>query len=283
MPTAPEPDRGGMPNAGNPAGDRITDPGGAAAEEQPMVPSDAEAETVVINTDPDNESEMEEQPERRFTAPGFDAKETEIIPTGTDPETEVIPKPRRVSMPRSGGPVPAPPPVPGLPPRTAVPQSIPARDGINSKAASRNQKLGWALAIVVIVLALTAIAILLMVLLTKHHTKASEEDRVRQTIRRMDTALQSGDLATLRSITCGATRDGYVDYDERSWQETYQRVAAAKRIPVIDTIDEVAVNGQHAEANVTTYMPYDPQVRSTRSFDLQFRDDQWKVCQSPSG
>ena len=28
---------------------------------------------------------------------------------------------------------------------------------------------------------------------------------------------------------------------------------------------------------------FDPQTRSTRSFDLQFRDDQWKVCQAPAG
>jgi hypothetical protein len=27
-------------------------------------------------------------------------------------------------------------------------------------------------------------------------------------------------------------------------------------------------------------MAYDPQLRSTRSLDLQFRDEQWKVCQS---
>ena len=247
--------------------------------------SDPETETVVIKTDPDAESETnpDGQRERRFTAPGFDAKETQVIVTGTDPETEVIPKPPVASAPRSGAALPPPPPAPGLPPKTAVPQSIPARDGAKSRTASKNYKLGWWLAIVVIVLAVAAIAILLTVLLTKHHPKASEEERVRQTIRQLDAALQAGDLATLRSITCGTTRDGYVDYDEHSWQETYHRVAAAKQIPVIDTIDEVAVNGQHAEANVTTYMAYDPQVRSTRSFDLQYRDDQWKICQSPSG
>ena len=52
---------------------------------------------------------------------------------------------------------------------------------------------------------------------------------------------------------------------------------------MIASIDQVVVNGQHAEANVTTFMAYDPSVRSTRSLDLQYRDDQWKVCQSPSG
>ena len=45
--------------------------------------------------------------------------------------------------------------------------------------------------------------------------------------------------------------------------------------------DRVVVNGDHAEANVTTFMAYAPQTRSTRSFDLQFRDNQWKICQAP--
>ncbi|OBF92853.1 hypothetical protein A5791_13340 [Mycobacterium sp. 852002-51163_SCH5372311] len=279
MADKPQPDRGGPPNPGDPAGERGAGRG-AGPGEDPSMPSDAE--TVVINKgepDQDSETSPELLRERRFTAPGFDANETAIIVTGPDAETEVIPKSPSGSQP-PGQPA---PPVQGLPPKTAVPQSIPARDGAKAPA-SRNQKLGWVLAIIVIVLALTAIAVLLTVLLTRmHHPKASQEDRVRQTIRQLETALQAGDLATLRSITCGTTRDSYVDYDERAWQETYHRVAAAKQIPVIDTIDQVAVNGQHAEANVTTFMAYDPQVRSTRSIDLQFRDDQWKVCQSPSG
>jgi hypothetical protein len=28
-------------------------------------------------------------------------------------------------------------------------------------------------------------------------------------------------------------------------------------------------------------MAADPAIRSTRSFDLQFRDEQWKICQGP--
>jgi hypothetical protein len=28
-------------------------------------------------------------------------------------------------------------------------------------------------------------------------------------------------------------------------------------------------------------MAYQPQVRSTRSFDLQFLDGRWKICEGP--
>jgi hypothetical protein len=171
----------------------------------------------------------------------------------------------------------------GVPPKAAVPQSIPPRLG-GKLRTSRQFNWGWILALVVVVLALAAIAILGTVLLTRgKHSNVSREDQVRQTIQNFDVAIQRGDLTTLRTITCGTTRDGYAEYDEHAWDETYRRVSAAKQYPVIASIDQVAVNGQHAEANVTTFMAYDPQLRSTRSMDLQYRDDQWKVCQSASG
>ena len=95
--------------------------------------------------------------------------------------------------------------------------------------------------------------------------------------------MQRGDLSALRGMTCGTTRDGYADYDDRSWEDTFSRVSAAKQYPVIASVDQVVVNGQHAEANVTTFMADDPKTRSTRSLDLQFRDNQWKICQTYGG
>ena len=143
---------------------------------------------------------------------------------------------------------------------------------------------GWVVALLLVIAALVAVAILGTVLLTRgSEPKVSQEDMVRTTIQNFDVAVQKGDLATLRSITCGTTRDSYVNYDERAWTETHARVAAAKQYPVVASIDQVVVNGDHAEANVTTFMAYAPQTRSTRSFDLQFRDDQWKICQAPDG
>ena len=49
---------------------------------------------------------------------------------------------------------------------------------------------------------------------------------------------------------------------------------------MVASIDEVIVNGDQAEANVTSYLASDPATTSVRSFDLQFRDEQWKICQS---
>jgi hypothetical protein len=92
--------------------------------------------------------------------------------------------------------------------------------------------------------------------------------------------VRSGDLSTLRTITCGQTQQTYANYDDKAWADTYAMVSAAKQYPVVASIDEIVVNGEHAEANVTSYMAFDPATKSTRSFDLQLRDDQWRICQS---
>jgi hypothetical protein len=207
--------------------------------------------------------------ERRFTAPsGFDAGSTQKIDTPADPATEVMPPVHTEQLAQ---------------PKSVAPQVIPPR--ADAPKPPRNRRSwGWVVALLLVIAALVAVAILGTLLLTRGSTpKVSEQDMVRSTIQNFDIAVQNGDLTTLRSITCGTTRDSYVNYDERAWTETHARVAAAKQYPVVASIDQVVVNGDHAEANVTTFMAYAPQTRSTRSFDLQFRDDQWKICQAPDG
>jgi hypothetical protein len=254
----------------NPSGPQQPDEA-AAAEAENTQPADAVTDPVhepatEILLSPEAEAQLPteetEQPgERRYTAPsGFDGS-TQRIDTPADPATEVMP------------PVAAPKPV--------APQHIPPSTEAPKPPRTR-RSWGWVVAVVLVIAALAAVAILGTLLLTRgSKPKASEEDKVRTTIKNFDVAVQNGDLATLRSITCGTTRDSYVNYDERAWKETHDRVAAAKQYPVVASIDQVVVNGDHAEANVTTFMAYASQTRSTRSFDLQFRDDQWKICQAP--
>jgi hypothetical protein len=279
-----------MPNPSGPDPDAVdraaaTDSVESAAEipGEPSVGADEEVTESYQSADPATEvispSGPEQQPpapslqrgERRYTAPGFDAKETAIINAANDPATEVF-EPGRPPGPNQG------------PPRAALPQLIPPRLGAKLRPSTQ-RSWGWVLALILIILALAAIAVLGTVLLTRNDKKAgaSQEDQVRSTIQHFDAAVQTGDLTTLRSLTCGNMRDDYVNYDQREWNDTYHRVAAAKEYPVVADIDQVVVNGNHAEANVTAFMAYAPQTRSTRSFDLQYRDDQWKICESSSG
>ncbi|MDH6198147.1 uncharacterized protein YpmS [Mycobacterium frederiksbergense] len=212
--------------------------------------------------------------ERRFTAPsGFDSS-TQKIDTPPDPETEIF------APPAEGDPA-----VTGEAPKGAAPQVIPPREESDRAVqTTARRSWGWVVAVLLVIAALVAIAVLGTVLLTrKSSSPASQEDAVRTTIQNFDAAIQRGDLPTLRSITCGTTRDNYVNYDQRAWDETHARVEAARQYPVVASIDQVVVNGDHAEANVTSFMAFAPQTRSTRSFDLQFRDDQWKICQAPTG
>jgi hypothetical protein len=254
--------------------DTAVEPAAGADQETVASPRAADPATEVIGP-PGQEQQPPLPPaqsgERRFTAPGFDAKETAIINAANDPATEVFAPGRQPLGPPGGA-------------RTATPQMIPPRLGSKFRPSGQ-RSWGWVLALILIILALAAVAVLGTVLLTRNDRKAnaSREDQVRNTIESFDAAVQTGDLTRLRSVTCGSMRDDYVNYDQREWSDVYHRVAAAKQYPVVADIDQVVVNGDHAEANVTAFMAYAPQTRSTRSFDLQYRDDQWKICETNSG
>ncbi|MGZ5390631.1 MAG: Rv0361 family membrane protein [Mycobacterium sp.] len=253
--------------------DEVTEAGddeaadGAEPATEVMASSEPEHEPVteVISAEALS-NETPEEPERRFTAPsGFDAGATTRINTPSEPATEVMAA--------------APTPVA----KNVSPQVIPPRGDAPKSPATKRRSWGWVFALVLVIAALVAVAVLGTLLLTRDsEPSVSQEDRVRTTIEDYDAAIAKGDLATLRTITCGKARDDYVTYNDRVWSETHSRIAAAKRYPVIASIDQVVVNGDHAEANVTTFMAYAPQTRSTRSLDLEFRDDQWKICQAPA-
>ena len=278
MPNPPGPDRDNTSETNDSDAfveDSVTEAINSGAEPVEDKSTDADSATEAISPGETRAEHAVPPPvhdprQRRFTAPGFDAKETAVIQTAVDPATEVF----HPQAGQSHGQQPA------GGPKTATPQLIPPRLGSKLRPTSQ-RSWGWVLALILIILALTAIAVLGTVVLThKSKFKASQEDQVRSTIQSFDVAVQNGDLAALRSLTCGSFRDDYVSYDDQDWADSYHRVAAAKQYPVVASIDQVVVNGEHAEANVTAFMAYAPQTRSTRSFDLQFRDDQWKICQS---
>jgi nitrate reductase NapE component len=218
--------------------------------------------------------------ERRFTAPSsFDAGETAIIgAVEHEPATEVMP----VSEAPAGA-TPVRPNTQAFPEQTnAAPQAIPPRTA-TGKPRRRRSSWGWVIALILVILALVAVAVLGTVVLTHDDApKVSQEDLVRTTIENFDTSIQKGDLATLRSITCGATAESYIKYDDAQWKDIHSRIAAARQYPVVASVDQIVVHDNHAEANVTTFMAFDPATRSTRSLDLEFRDEKWKICQAPA-
>ncbi len=229
--------------------------------EPPEVDHDPVTEVIEVPTEVSGESvsAASATDERRYTAPGFDAGSTQIIDRIPDDETEFIAASAQAfpSSPRV---------------RAAIPQAIPP---------GRPQRPSWLLPILLLVAALAAAAIVGLVLVKRAQAaQSARENAVRSTIETFDRAVRDGDLSTLRTVTCGQTQQTYADYDDKTWADTYAKVSAAKQYPVVASIDEVVVNGDHAEANVTSYMAFDPDTTSTRSFDLHLRNDQWKICQS---
>jgi hypothetical protein len=247
-----------MPNPSGPDQDTANAPddatSGAETAGEPE-PQFASAEPTVVLSGGGEDEQADDGSERRYSAPsGFDVMSTVKIENTPDPVTEVI----GVGQPRA-----------------AVPQVIPPRP-------SRHRSWLLVLLLIAVIAVLVALVVLGIIWFNqKQSPAASQEDMVRQTISDFDTAVQKGDLAQLRGITCGETRDNYVKMPDKDWASTFARVEAAKQYPVVASIDEVAVNDHHAEANVTTFMAYAPQVRSTRSFDLQFLDGRWKICEAP--
>ncbi len=242
----------------NPSG---TGPDPQAGETHPeYADSDPVTEVIDIGAETGSGSAAEDaeaSEERRFTAPGFDAGSTQIIDRVPDPPTEFIAMPTE--------------PVDTSRPRTG-PQEIPP--------ARRTRPRWLRPAVAAVVVALVVAAAVGLFLWQRGAAKASRENMVRSTIETFDSAVRDGDLATLRTVTCGETRQSYEAYDQQAWQDTYAKVSAARQYPVVASIDEVVVNGDHAEANVTSYLAFDPTTTTTRSFDLQFRDNQWQICQA---
>ena len=178
--------------------------GPEAADSDPVT----EVIDVAAHLNPETGSDPEDAltaEDRRYTAPGFDAGSTQIIDRFPDPPTEFIAT-HTESADTSR-------------PRTGPQQILPARrsrPGVRAIAA---------------VVALLVVATIVGLFLWQRNTaKASQENRVRTTIETFDSAVRGGDLTTLRTVTCGQTRKDYDDYDQKTWSDTYAKVAAAKPV-----------------------------------------------------
>jgi hypothetical protein len=247
------------------------EPDTLAADELPEAETEVFAAPGPAEPDPDPDSAVPPAlaGQRRFTAPsGFDAGSTQIIDRPPDPATEIIDMGGAAENDSA---------------KFAAPQSIPPRErGTKRAGRAMRGRWGWAVAIVLVIAALAAIAILATVLLTRGDRTAGAEAGVRSTIDSFDAAVQRGDLAALRSITCGTTADVYHTFDDRQWADTYARATAATPYPVVSAVDKIVVNGDHAQADVTSYTAFETDTgSSTRSFDLEFHDQQWKICRAP--
>ncbi len=226
----------------------------------------AEPATEIIGSRTEITEAAEQIPDRLFTAPSSYDDATRRIERPADPETEVFAPPNA---------------------NDAVPQHVSSQEA-ELEHPARQRSWGWVVAVILVIAALAAVAVLATVLLTRHSssltsTPDGQDDDVRAAIQTFDTAIQSGDLSTLRTITCGATKDNYVNQNEQAWDETQAKVSAAKTYQVVSSVERVTVTGDHAEATVTTHPASAPQALTTRNFGLQRESGAWKICPAPTG
>lgn len=160
-------------------------------------------------------------------------------------------------------------PTPGPRQTAATPMRVP-----ESSAPPRRRR--WPLLVVgVAVLVAGGIAATLFV---RQNAARSEETSVRAAITDFATALARGDLAALRAGSCGGLAEHYATVTDTDFADVYRSTNADGGVPVLDSIDAVAVTDTTALAQVTVHTPAAPTVTSVRSFALENHDGRWKVC-----
>ncbi|WP_157050934.1 hypothetical protein [Rhodococcus sp. RD6.2] len=176
--------------------------------------------------------------------------------------TVAIPHAARATPTRVG---PGTPPPPGVAP---TPTRIP-------DPAPRGRR-RWPLVLAAVVL--LAVVATGIALLASRVGGNSTEDDVRGAINGFVDAVDRGDLATLRAGTCGELGAYYQQVSDADFADVYKSANSDRAVPIIDSIDAVAVTDGTALAQVTVHTANDPAATSVRSFALEQQDGVWKVC-----
>jgi hypothetical protein len=102
---------------------------------------------------------------------------------------------------------------------------------------------------------------------------------IRTTVESFTRALAGGDLATLRSTSCGDLATFYRDIPDAEFADVHRVSLEQGNIPNLDSIDAIQVSDDTtAIAQVIAHTDANPNDRSPRTFDLRLEGDQWKVC-----
>lgn len=262
---------GPVPKPEEPAGSEaetkaiaISAPKGSGAPKPPVAPRPPEVP---------NASEVPEPSEAETTA----------IPKVTPPPPRPVAKPhagpRRIP-PRADGTAPASDArAPQARPKPAAPQAKPQRIGPppelnNSRRGGRR----WILALVAAVILIAAVSIAGFVYLSGDREENSPEAQIRTAIGSYTQALSSGDLATLRSSSCGDLATYYRDIPDAEFADVHRVAVEQGNVPVVDGVDAVQITDDTAIAQVIAYTAANPNERSPRTFDLRLENEEWKIC-----
>ena len=248
-----------------------------------------EAATVQMRRTPNTQNQQSQQGQAK--APSGD--ETVAIPVTRPgvPSTPPPPRPaaqaNRPQQPQNGRPVPPPPapPRPAPAPPKAAPQrvlppqqSAPKRVAAAEKPSKKHGKAWLFTAIAAGVIVVAAIAVAGIVVYNNNQAENAPEAQVQGTIDTFVAALTQGDLATLRTSTCGSLAEYYQGISDQDFAEVHQVAVTQQNIPVVGGVDAVQITGDTAIAQVKAHTAANPAEQSWRTFNLEKVDGTWKIC-----
>lgn len=219
--------------------------------------------------------------------------------TTAAPTPQPKPEPATVAIPKAAQPTPPPRQAPSPPPpQRAAPQpqqrAAPQRVGVAAtpppaqpmptriepaapEKTKRSGK-GWYIAAAAAgVAVLAAIGVAVFVSSNSGSGESSPEAQVQTAISTYVDALQTGDLATLRTSTCGALGEYYRTIPDAAFAQVHDNAVAQKTIPQVGAVDAVRITDDTAIAQVQASLPSTGE-QSWRTFDLERQDGTWKVC-----
>lgn len=162
-------------------------------------------------------------------------------------------------------------------PRKSAPQASPQRVGPPPEQRRRGGR-RWFGALAAALVLIVAAGVAGYLYLSRDTDDSSPEAEIRTTITSFTQALSSGDLATLRTSSCGDLAAYYRDIPDAEFADVHRVAVEQGNIPVVDGVDAVQITDDTALAQVIAYTAANPNERSPRTFDLQLDGDVWKVC-----
>ncbi|WP_206488848.1 hypothetical protein [Rhodococcus sp. KRD162] len=237
-----------------------TAPESDPAENVPTEKSSATADENSVSADENSVSADENSVSADEESVSKTAKPTPAAEPRTDEPEQVEPKQDR--------------------PQKVVPKKVgPQRIGPAPARTEQPSHKKWWAALVAAVVVIAAVAAGAYLLLDRSSVDDSPEAQIRSTVESFTRALASGDLATLRSSSCGDLAAFYRDIPDAEFADVHRVTQEQGSIPTLDSIDAIQVaDDGTAIAQVITHTEDNPNDRSPRTFDLRLEDDQWKVC-----
>ena len=286
-----------MPDSKDDNSTKSAAPKGAPEKSAPTEPATVAIQKADKNSKADKASKADGDA-KAASAPTVAIPKATQAPTAA-PTPQPKPEPATVAIPKATQPTPPPRQAPTPPPpQRAAPQpqqrAAPQRVGVAAtpppaqpmptriepaapEKTKRSGK-GWYIAAAAAgVAVLAAIGVAVFVSSNSGSGESSPEAQVQTAISTYVDALHTGDLATLRTSTCGALGEYYRTIPDAAFAQVHDNAVAQKTIPQVGAVDAVRITDDTAIAQVQASLPSTGE-QSWRTFDLERQDGTWKVC-----